>query len=569
MWQEELAAELSSAGDASARSKVVEEYAQRTGMSSQHLYRVARRFGYASGRRSRADKGVRKSGLTDQQVDLVAGLIHKTAREVKGPIMPVERSLEIAVDSGYIDADQVTPAGMRHILRTARLNDASLKVADPHGRMRSLHPNHCHVFDVSVCIQYYLKGKKGLCIMDERDFYKNKLHNYAKIKARLLRYVVVDHFSGMFYFRYFEAAGETQNNLYSFLIEAWRGRDDERYPFRGVPFHLLMDNGAANSARAVVSFLNRLEINIPPGRPYNSERQGAVEVMHNIIEEWFESGLRLQPAYDIDTLNVWAYDFCVKHNAGRVHTRHGMTRTQCWLMIKENELRELPGREILSELYSYTDEQFTRLVNRDYAISYKGESYNLKHVEGIVPGVSTVRIIIKPFTPETIGVAFRDVVYEVKPIKTLPAELGAFPVTAAVIGEEYKAQPDSIVQKAKKRIDNMAYGEDPKKDQAPFAGLKVFGHQADKIDLTLIPRKGTPMEIDRAILEKRISFTEFLKRLTGRVGAISKETNQALRGAFGDSIEISKADEVIAQIEAEGNWNTDTGHNGGMQSANQ
>lgn len=569
VWQEDLASELKNADNAAARTRVIEGYTQRTGLSSQHLYRVARQFGYVSGRKARADKGVRRSGLTDRQVELVAGLIQTTAREVKGPIMPVERSLEIAADSGCLEADQVTPAGMRNILRTHQLNAASMKVADPHSRMRSLHPNHCHVFDVSVCIQYYLKGKKGLCIMDERDFYKNKLHNFAKVKARLLRYVIVDHFSGMFYFRYFEAAGESQNNLYTFLVEAWRGRDDERYPFRGVPFHLLMDNGAANSARAVVSFLERLEINIPAGKPYNSQRQGAVERMHGIIEVWFESGLRLQPAYDLDTLNTWAFDFCVHHNATRIHTRHGMTRTQCWLLIREDQLRDLPDREILSEIYSYTDEQFTRSVGREYSISYKGETYNLKHVEGIVPGVSTVRIIIKPFDPETIGVAFRDVIYEVKPVKILPAELGAFPVTAAVIGEEFKSQPDSVVQQAKKRIENMAYGEDRKKDQIPFAGLTVFGHQADKVDLTLMPRKGTPMEIDRAIVEKRISFTEFLKRLTGRVGAISKETNRQLKAAFGDSIEVSRADEVIAQIEAEGTWNMKISNSGEIQIANQ
>jgi len=569
VWQEELATELNNADNAAARSKVIEEYTLRTGFTSQHLYRIARQFGYISGRRSRADKGVRKSGLTDMQVELVAGLIHTTAREVKGPIMPVERSLEIFIDSGYIDADQVTPSGMRGILRKHQLNAASLKISDPHSRMRSLHPNHCHVFDVSVCIQYYLKGKKGLCIMDERDFYKNKLHNYAKVKTRLLRYVIVDHFSGMFYFRYFEAAGETQNNLYTFLVEAWRGRDDARYPFRGVPFNLLMDNGAANSARAVVSFLKRLEINIPAGRPYNSERQGAVERMHGIIEEWFESGLRLQPAYDLDTLNVWAFDFCINHNANRVHTRHGMTRTQCWLMIRQGELRELPDQEILSELYSYTDEQFTRLVNRDYAISYKGDNYNLKHVEGIVPGRSTVRIVINPFDLETIGVIFNDIVYEAKPVKVLPAELGAFPANAAIIGQEYKSQPDSVVQQAKKRIENMAYGEERRKDQIPFEGLKVFGHQADKVDLTLMLRKGTPMEIDRSMTDRRISFTEFLKRLTGRVGAISKEQNQALRAAFGDSIEVTRSDEVIAQIEAEGRWNTDAGHNGNIQIANE
>lgn len=554
VWQEELAAGLNNAENAAARTRLIEGYTKQTGLSSQHLYRVARKFGYASGRKARCDKGVRKSGLTDRQVELVAGLLQTTAREVKGPIMPVERSMEIATDSGCMEADQVTPSGMRDILRRHQLSAANLKVADPHSRMRSLHPNHCHVFDVSVCIQYYLKGKKGLCVMDERAFYKNKLHNYAKIKARLLRYVIVDHFSGMFYFRYFEAAGETQNNLYTFLVESWRGRDDERYPFRGVPFHLLMDNGAANSARAVVSFLKRLEINIPAGKPYNSQRQGAVERMHSIIEVWFESGLRLQPAYDLETLNAWAFDFCVHHNANRIHTRHGMTRTQCWLLIKEEQLRELPDQEILSELYSYTDEQFTRSVNRDYSISYKAETYNLKHVEGIVPGVSTVRIIIKPFTPESIGVAFNDVVYEVKPIKTLPAELGAFPVNSAIIGEEFKSQPESTVQQAKKRIENMAYGEERKKDQIPFEGLKVFGHQADKVDLTLMPRKGTPMEIDRAVVDKQISFTEFLKRLIARVGAITPDLNARLRTEFGGSIEISRAEEVIREIEADGRW---------------
>jgi hypothetical protein len=418
--------------------------------------------------------------------------------------------------------------------------------------MRSLHPNHTHVFDVSVCIQYYLRGKKGLQIMDERDFYKNKLHNYAKIRTRLLRYVIVDHFSGMFYFRYFDTTGETQNNLYEFLIEAWRGRDDARFPFRGVPFNVLMDSGAANSSHAVVSFLSRLDVNVPEGRPYNSARQGSVEVTHNYIERWFESGLRLQPAHDLETLNAWALDSCINLNANRVHTRHGMPRTQCWLMIKQEQLRELPAPEILSELYSYTDENFTRTVNRDYTISYKGAIYNLKHIPGVVPGASQVRIIIKPYEPGKICAVYNETVYEVEPVRTLPYAGGVFLENAAIIGQEYRSKPESVVQQAKKEIENMAYGEDRQKDQVPFAGLRVFGHQAEKVDLTYIARKGTPMEIDRAVVDKQISFTEFLKRLIARVGAITPDLNARLRTEFGSSIEISRAEEVIREIEADG-----------------
>lgn len=532
----------------SHRTTILSRYQALTGLSRQQLYRQAARHGFQSKRKPRADKGVRKSGLTDRQVELVAALIHTTSREVKGPIMPVDRALEIAVDSGYIDDGRITTGGMQWILRSQGINARSLKAPEPKGHMRSLHPNHCHVFDVSVCIQYYLRGKKGLCIMDERDFYKNKLHNYAGIKARLLRYVIVDHFSGLFYFRYFEAAGETQNNLCAFLIDAWKDKGEARYPFRGVPFCLLMDQGAANSSRAVVSFLRRLEVEIPAGRPYNSARQGAVEVMHNIIERRFESGLRLDPASDLATLNAWAYDFCVADNARRAHTRTGITRTECWLMITPDQLREIPGPEVLSEIYSYTDDDFTRTVNRDYTISYKGDIYNLKHIEGIIPNASKVRIIIKPYTPGVIGVVFQDSTYEVHPVQVLPVELGGFRADAAVIGREFRALPESAVGQAKKRFENMAYGEDRKKDAPPFEGLRVFGHHADKVDIDYITRRGTPIEVSRAIVARRISMTDFLKRVRDAIGVISPDTNRDLRETYGDSIDVALAEEVIEDL---------------------
>lgn len=553
MWQVEMVNRLKKARP-QERKQIIAKYQEKTGYSKQYLYEIARKYGFNTDRKKRIDKG--RFALTEEQLAFVASLVYGTAREVKGPIMPVEAAIEIAIDNGIIERDAISLPRIYQLLREREINKAAFKIDKPYTPMRSLHPNHVHVFDVSVCIQYYLRGKKGLAIMDERDFYKNKPQNFEKIKTRLLRYAIVDHFSGAFYLRYYDTTGETQDNLYDFLIRAWSHKNDERYPFRGVPYILLMDTGAANSSQAIVSFLKRLECEIPDGMPYNPQRQGAVEVLHNIVEMWFESKLRIQPANTIEDLNRWAYDFCVWFNATREHSRHRMVRTQCWLLIKPEQLRELPPREILQELYSYDDERNTRLVNRDYTISFSlngtNNIYNVKHIEGIIPGKSKVLVRIKPYLFPVVDVIFNEKAYECRPVPVLPAHLGGFRSDAAVIGQEYKSQPEALTQQAIKRFENMAYGEEKKKDAIPFEGLTVHGIYADKVgNISYIEKKGTPIEVDKAIAVKEISFTEFLKRLIQQVGPISKELNQSLRSQYGESIKISKAEEVIRQI-AEG-----------------
>jgi hypothetical protein len=150
------------------------------------------------------------------------------------------------------------------------MSKVHMNAPTPHTPMQSLHPNHVHTFDVSVCIQYYLKNGR-LGIMDERDFYKNKIENFAKIKTRLLRYLLTDHFSGAFKVRYYNTTGESAENLWNFLKWAWGVQCHEKLPFRGVPFVLLMDTGSANKSHAILNFLERLEVTIPKGLPYNRD----------------------------------------------------------------------------------------------------------------------------------------------------------------------------------------------------------------------------------------------------------------------------------------------------------
>jgi hypothetical protein len=464
--------------------------------------------------------------------------------------MPTERAMQIAEDNGWIKPGQASPSVMNRLLRERQLSKTHQKAPAPHTEMRSLHPNHVHEVDVSVCIQYYLKGGR-LGILDERDFYKNKPHNFAKVKTRLLRYVLVDHFSGSFWLKYYDTTGETQKNMYDFLREAWGRKDEEeKLPFRGVPFVMLWDAGSANVSKTMVSFFDSLGVSVPKGRPRNPRRNGAVEVTHNIIEPWFESGLRIQPATSVDELNQWAHDFSIWFQADRKHTRHGMPRTTCWLLIKEEQLRELPSEDILRDLFVSPKEE--RTVSGAYTISYRGNEYSLKHIEGLFRGAK-VWAILKPYKWPAIEVAYREAVYEAAPVEKLPAIEGGFSRNAAIINEQYRSQPETETECAIKRMENMAYGENHSKGVVPFEGLRVYGHHADKVDATLMPRRGTPMEIDRGITETLISMTEFLKRLVGRVGSISREMNTRLREEYGESIETTKAEEIIRSIEDE-NW---------------
>jgi transposase InsO family protein len=554
MWQADIATELNNASPRE-RKAIISSYAERTGKGNAQLYRIAKRHGFDSGRKSRADKGVLKCSLNKKQIDFVAALIATSARDKKGPILIVEDALEIAFDNGIIERGQVTAATMSRILRERQINAEALKRERPHTEMRSLHPNHVHQVDASVCIQYYLKSGKT-AIMRESEYIKGNLHGKVKTKTRLLRYLLVDHFSGFIFPLYFDTTGETKENLYKLLTAAWAHKGDDKMPFRGVPFQILMDRGSANISKAITQFLeDRLDIEVPAGMPYNKMRQGAVETAQNIVERRFESKLAFQPAFSIEDLNDWAYDWAVWFNATQNHTRHGMTRTACWMLITKEQLRELPSRELLQDLFAEPEKECT--VDGDYKISFRGKEYRLKHIEGLFRGAK-VKAVLKPFKWPSIDVAYRDAVYEAAPLERLSPMEGGFVEHAAVIGQEYKATPETLTQRAQKRFENMAYGEERKKGAAPFEGITVHGIHSGKVgNLMFMPKEGTPIEVDRAVTERRISFMEFLKRLRAEVGTVSKDLNARLRAEFGSSLTEIEAEEAIKRIKHGGHSDTE------------
>jgi len=556
-WIQEMVDKLTCAQNGE-KAKVIEAYMYLTGKSSQQLYRIAKKNGYRSGRKKRRDAGACE--LNETQVEFIASQIHVTTRELKGPITPVAKALRDAEKNNIIEPGTISESRLQAILRERNINAAALKAPEPHIRMRSLHPNHVHVFDASVCIQYYLKGKngkKGLRMMREDLFYKNKWQNFAVVNDKLHRYVLVDHFSGAIWVKYYYTGGETQENLYDFLLSGWDFKD-ERFPFRGVPRYMLWDAGAANTAAAIKEFVKRLGIKTPDALPHNPKRQGAAEVTQNIVERWFESGLRMEPAHTVEQLNEWALDWCIWFNASRIHTRHKMTRTDCWLKyVRQEHIRDLPDREMLQYLFARPGEE--RTVKGDYTITYHykrsgSRTYNLKHVEGVIPNRTKVMVILRPFSWPEIGVVVNDTEHLVPPVGTVE---GSFSADAAVIGEEFKRMPETPAQRMKKRAENLAYGKNRKKDDVPFEGLRMFGHHAEDVQHTYMPRVGTPLEIRKPAAGdpvKVIPLMVFFKQLIQAGVRLTPALNAELRAELGTSVPADRADAIVRALVEGESW---------------
>src|SRR5690242_3113552 len=119
MWQRELASELKEAKSRD-RKPILERYQGLYGYSKEHLYRIAKEFGFTSGRKERVDRGV--GTLAEEQIEFIAAVIYKTGRENKGAIMPVENAMEFAIDNGIMTRGEISVGGMQRVLRQRQLD---------------------------------------------------------------------------------------------------------------------------------------------------------------------------------------------------------------------------------------------------------------------------------------------------------------------------------------------------------------------------------------------------------------------------------------------------------------
>lgn len=500
------------------------------GWSQDKLYRRMKALGRNTGRKARADKG--ESLLTRAEAKAIAGIIRSTERDNGKRLMPIKTAIDIALSNELVGS-HVSESTVLRAFERYKLHPDHMSTIETTRSMRSLHPNHVHQFDVSICVLYYLKNEKGLRSMPASEFYKNKPDNLERIKNdRVLRYLITDHYTGAFFLRYYVSPGENTETITRFLFEAFCERDTGELVY-GVPDIMIWDAGSANIAHQTRHLLDTLQVQHiahTPGKPW---AKGQVESTHNVIEKQFESRLAFTPIHSIEELNDIAVKWSIGFQSMIKHTRHKQTRYGLWQTIRQEQLKLIPNIELVKSLMQQTKPE-TRIVKpNNLSISfapkgYGAHEYSLEHIPHVVAG-DEVKVFVNPYSAPDIRVLSVDGegIEHTHEAIAMEKDAAGFSVNAPVFGKSFAAIRETQSDKNRKALDTAAWGTDNARDikKARKGKAVAYDGQLDALaDIkqqaqpSFMKRKGTDMTIDAPRLtEQPMTRIALLKRLKERL----------------------------------------------------
>lgn len=547
---------------------ILAEVEQALCWSKDKFYRELKNLGWNSGRKLRKDAG--RTCLAEDTINHAAALLATGTRANGKQIMELPNAASILTANGF-DVDCSTST-LRRVLRNRQASAKQLAAPTAHLQLKSLHPNHVHQVDPSLCLLYYPPGRQGKIqkFMDDDDFYKNKPQNLEKVaNLRVWRYVLTDHTSGTIRVRYFEAAGENSMMLYQFLLWAWGEHNDSRCPMRGLPNVLLMDKGSANQSIAMKRALRALDVELLDHKAKNARAKGQVENANNLVEKLFESRILLEPVHSVDELNQKAEAWQNAYNANTIpgydakHGRHGMARYENWLTIRSyTTVRELPAPDVCRWLLTHKAE--SRKVARDLSISAthpcdkRSRKYDLSGLAGIYVGLEVLvtPLVLSSDAELLVYCTFQnsEQCHQVKPVAL---DHNGFVMDGAVIGTEFKGKPDTSMEKARKQALQTAFpnltdeeiAKARQKKATPFDGkLDALSHLQDAYNPTYMPVKGEQVETGfETPNQRQLSGLALIQAALHRLDRpLTPDENQWLRAA-GDVME-TELDSLLTQM---------------------
>jgi hypothetical protein len=551
---------------------LVASLSRSLGVTPQTIYRWAHTKGLRW-RKSPATKGT--SRINRETVTEAAAIVHASRRRSNQATIPACDAVEILSDSGReID---VSPSWFRARMRQEQLSTRDLLAPSPHVTMLSEHPNHVWQFDVTNCIQYFLDDKKGMGERDpDMELYQNKIVKTAKsIRKELLRYAVVDHCTGAFYFRYFYASGERASDGAQFLFEAMRPKDEiikslwngdsesrsGKYRFHGVPYLLVADRGSIMTSKANQNLFASLKIDLRTHLPGNPRAKGGIEwLMKNINR--FEGRLKFERPRDLADINRKAMDWCITYCA--VKDMRGIApRSALWGLITKAQLRLCPDEALYWTLRR--EPTLKAKANGGCIIRVDGRFYKIPDTNAAHRWIIVTR---NAYEFPRVDAHFNDHIWLLSPIPL--DQFGR--LTSGVPYGQYRSPAQTETQKAKTEIEKIAEGwglswkgtGDHRIAVAPPVGhispLTVFGRQTEKLgNLELMDRKGTPLEVappepipnkpvlhsahevSRAGLSRMMPLIDFMRQLKDEIGPIPPDLNRILKDQYPDGVPVDDA----------------------------
>ncbi len=564
-----------------ARGELIAKAREANGLrSNDAVYRRLKTYaGWESGRKRRTDAG--KMGIDTNTLQTVAGIYREGARADGRQIMSLEQAASVAEQSGH--SIPVSRSQLGRYLRARRMDRVAQASAEHFAEMRSLHPNHVHEIDPSLCVLYYLRGKQHM--IRETELYKNKLDRLAKVDWKIWRYVRTDHASGDIDVRYFQAAGESPALLFDFMLWTW-GQQEGRVS-HGLPRILVWDRGSANTAHGISYLLDGLEVDHIAHAVERANVKGQVENANLLVERGFESRLRFEPVADVDELNQRVSEWAAAYNANllpKIDSRirrpgaEPMVRTDLWLTIRSEQLREMPPREVCARLLEGRPAE--RTVSRQAYITYshpqlgRSTKYHLRTISELHRGdkVQVAPLLVGPDGEQgLIRLRWISPAGEERTWRVAPEiELDRYgrPLSCPVWGEEHKAPKKRQAERVADELDAAAYpppvGEDAKdtqeqprerarkarqKNVVPFSGkINAVSHIKDIQHPTYLTPQGAEVAVqapeDQTPPVPLVRALSRLRQAWGR--PITREETQFLSARFGAAIPETELQRLAA-----------------------
>lgn len=544
------------------RTPYIASQAAFYGIAVQTLWaQLKREVGWSSRRKARSDKGATK--VPEKAMLLAATLSREGIRKNGKSTMALTTANSVMVGNG-VEAG-VSTQHLQRLLRARGLDRASQTRDSAHVTMRAPHPNYLHQVDPSLCVVYYIKGEQY--IMREDEFYKNKPEAFAKVKFKTWRYTIWDAASSAIKVRYFQAAGETQQNLAEFVLWAW-STGERKVPY-AVPLHLGLDPGSANTAHAIKALCDALDVTLIVHKPGAARVSGGVENAQNIVEAQFESRLRFEPVETIEQLNAASEAWSAAWNENLIPgmdcrlARRGVTigaRADLWRLVKAEQLRFLPDIEICRALME--GKTIERVVKSGLMITFKHPAaatvrwYPVKGIDGLNVG-DTVRVSPLVYGDCSVRIRFgvyngEDRVYRVEP----EARLDQFgqPEDAPVWARSYASLPATSTERSGKKLDEMAFpGLDEEgirkarnANKTPLLGvldgqnLSAHSHLKDITLPSTMPKRGETINVPDHVTAAPVppmSHFAACKALAARLyRPLTPEENAQVRSWYPDGV---------------------------------
>jgi hypothetical protein len=297
-------------------------------------------------------------------------------------------------------------------------------------------------------------------------------------------------------------------------------------------------------------------------RRRNPRAKGSVEKGNHLVETSFEQALRFmkkRPA-NFDQLNALAETYQLWWNATKEHTRTQRTRFAVWLTITAEQLRITPSAEVLLSLA--TEEPIKRQVRGDLTITFKNRIWKVDHVPGVYVK-SNVYVHWHPFMVDTAMAVVWGEDGQEQHIALYEDKLNGlgFRESAAVIGQNHSAKPDTVADTNRKRVHQLAAGTDTlaatekkrdNKHYVPFDG-RIDPLLASKQALpTFMPKRGTELDVKAPTVELlRMNAVQAAKWLHGRLGReYQPELMADVQARFPEGATEEDLEQVLADLTA-------------------